>query len=155
MIIRQARRQDADWIARLLTERWGGVTIAAHGEVFDVRSLPALVADPNQGLATYRVRGKEAELMLLDAVYRGRGIGTRLIEALVEFLREQGIFSLWVMTTNDNLTALRFYQRRGFELRQVRAGAVSEARLLKPTIPEIGDHGIPIRDEIDLCRRLI
>ena len=34
----------------------------------------------------------------------------------------------------------------------VRPGAVDEARLLKPAVPRIGDHGIPIRDKIDLCR---
>jgi GNAT superfamily N-acetyltransferase len=120
-----------------------------------VQKLPALVADPNLGLATYRLGGEEAELMTLDAVCPGQGVGTHLIEALAEQLRGQGISSLWVMTTNDNLTALRFYQRRGFELRRVRPGAISDARLLKPTIPEIGDHGIPIRDEIDLCCRLV
>ncbi|MEZ2127264.1 MULTISPECIES: GNAT family N-acetyltransferase [unclassified Sinorhizobium] len=155
MITREPRQQDADWIAKLLAERWGGTTIVAHGEVFDLLSLPALVAEPDQGLATYRLRGDDAELMSLDAVCPGQGVGTVLIEALADMLRRRGICDLWVMTTNDNLTALRFYQRRGFELRRIRPGAVDEARLLKPSIPKIGDDGIPIRDEIDLCRRLL
>ena len=155
MIAREPTQQDADWIAKLLVERWGGTAVIAHGEVFDLLMLPALVADPDQGLATYRVCGDSAELMSLDAVCPGQGVGTLLVEALADKLRGQGIASLWVMTTNDNLTALRFYQRRGFELRRLRPGAVDEARLLKPTIPEIGDDGIPIRDEIDLCRRLL
>lgn len=155
MTARAATKQDADWISKLLLQRWGGTTIIAHGEAFDLLTLPALVADPERGLATYRLEGNDAELMSLDAVSPGQGVGTLLIEALADVLREQGIGCLWVMTTNDNLAALRFYQQRGFELRRVRPGAVHEARLLKPAIPDIGDHGIPIRDEIDLCRPLL
>ena len=155
MTARAATKQDADWIAKLLVQRWGGTTIIAHGEAFDLLALPALVADPERGLATYRRQGNDAELMSLDAVSPGQGVGTLLIEALADLLREQGVSSLWVMTTNDNLAALRFYQQRGFELRRIRPGAVHEARLLKPAIPNIGDHGIPIRDEIDLCRPLL
>ncbi|EJJ27493.1 GNAT family N-acetyltransferase [Rhizobium sp. CF142] len=155
MTARAATKEDADWIAKLLGQRWGSTTIVAHGEAFDLLTLPALVADPERGLATYRLEGNDAELMSLDAVSPGQGVGTLLIEALADVLREQGIGSLWVMTTNDNLAALRFYQQRGFELRRVRPRAVHEARKLKPTIPDIGDHGIPIRDEIDLCRPLL
>lgn len=155
MTARAATKEDADWIAKLLGQRWGSTTIVAHGEAFDLLTLPALVADPERGLATYRLEGNDAELMSLDAVSPGQGVGTLLIEALADVLREQGIGFLWVMTTNDNLAALRFYQQRGFELRRVRPRAVHEARKLKPTIPDIGDHGIPIRDEIDLCRPLL
>ena len=155
MTARAATEQDADWIAKLLVQRWGSTTIIAHGEAFDLLTLPALVAEPQRGLATYRLRGDDAELMSLDAVSPGQGVGTLLIEALADLLRDQGISSLWVMTTNDNLAALRFYQRRGFELRRVRPGAVHEARVLKPSIPKIGDQGIPIRDEIDLCLPLL
>jgi hypothetical protein len=60
---------------------------------------------------------------------------------------------VWLVTTNDNLDALRFYQRRGFRIAQVRPGAVDETRkTLKPSIAEVGDFGIPIRDEIVLER---
>ncbi|MGD8245715.1 MAG: hypothetical protein PVG25_02965 [Anaerolineae bacterium] len=57
---------------------------------------------------------------------------------------------IWLITTNDNLAALRFYQRRGFSLVAVHPGAVDQARTLKPEIPAIGHSGIPIRDEIEL-----
>jgi hypothetical protein len=59
------------------------------------------------------------------------------------------------VTTNDNVDALRFYQRRGFRLRAVRPGAVDDARrTLKPEIPAVGEQGIPIRDEIELERAI-
>lgn len=135
----------------LLRQRWNGTTIYVHGEALDVMALPALVAGEREGLATYRVMDKEAELVSLDAVEPGQGVGTRLLAALAERLRQQGLRRLWVTTTNDNLAALAFYQKRGFRLQRVRAGAIDETRQLKPGIPVIGENDIPLRDEIDLC----
>jgi RimJ/RimL family protein N-acetyltransferase len=86
----------------------------------------------------------------LDATVRGRGIGTLLLAALARLLRAQGVTILRLTTTNDNLTALRFYQRRGFRIVAIYPGAVVAARRLKPTIPALGEHGIAIRDEIEL-----
>ena len=125
-----------------------------HGEAIDATRLPSLIAGKRDGLATYRLRGDEAELMSLDAVEPGRGTGTRLLDALLERLREQGIRQLWVTTTNDNLAALAFYQRRGFEIRRVHPNAMEAVRRIKPAIPLVAENGIPIRDEIDLCREL-
>jgi hypothetical protein len=53
-------------------------------------------------------------------------------------------------TTNDNLNALRFYQKRGFVLVSVHRNAVIKSRQLKPEIPLTGNDGIPLRDEIEL-----
>jgi hypothetical protein len=51
--------------------------------------------------------------------------------------------------------ALRFYQRRGFRLVALHPGAVDDSRRrLKPEIPELGEYGIPIRDELVLEREL-
>src|ERR671917_689095 len=116
MAVRDGTEQDADWVVPLLLERWRGTTIAVHGEVIDLLRSSALVVDRAQGLATYRIQDGEAELMSLDAVCPGRGIGTLLLEALAARLLQQKVSSLWVTTTNDNLAALRFYQCRGFQL---------------------------------------
>ena len=152
MDIRPKSADDQDWICRLLTEHWGSTVVVAHGERFHANALPALVAGDRQGLATYRVAasGGEAELVTLDAAVPGCGAGTALIEGLVCVLRAQGIAVLRVTTTNDNLGALRFYQRRGFRIKAVRPDAVAASRRLKPGIPEVGEYGIPIRDEIEL-----
>lgn len=54
------------------------------------------------------------------------------------------------MTTNDNLDALRFYQRRGWRLVAVHPDPLEESRRLKPSIPTVGLFGIPRRDELEL-----
>ena len=152
MQIRSKTKDDQYWVRDLLTEHWGGTMVVAHGQVFEADGLPALVAGDREGLATYQISadGREAELVTLDARVPGRGTGTALIAGLARLLQAQGVTTLRLTTTNDNLTALRFYQRRGFQIVAVHVGAVAAARRLKPGIPELGEHGIPIRDEIEL-----
>ena len=153
-MIRDKSTQDEPWIRALLCERWGGPIVVVHGDSIDAMALPALVAGDQMGLATYCLREPEAELVTLDAVEPRRGIGTQLVDALVQHLEKQGVRRLWVTTTNDNLAALGFYQKRGFRLQRLRAGAVERSRMVKPGIPLVAENGIPIRDEIDLCRDL-
>ncbi|HZH28847.1 MAG TPA: GNAT family N-acetyltransferase [Azospirillaceae bacterium] len=154
MLVRERTPEDAEWIERLLVQRWGSTVMVVHGDTYDAATLPALVAGAQDGLATYRIIGDEAELVTLDAVRPGLGVGSALVEALVDRLRGTGVRRLRVTTTNDNLDALRFYQRRSFRLLRLRAGAVDEARRIKPAIPETGAHGIPLHDEIDLWRSI-
>ena len=117
--------------------------------------LPAVVAVDDDGervgFATYIVEGALAELVSIDALRPGAGVGRQLLDAVAGAARAAGAERLLVMTTNDNLVALRFYQRAGFRMAELRTGAVDEARAtLKPSIPETGNDGIPLRDEIDL-----
>ncbi len=149
--IRPSGAADTNWISDFLRERWGASTIVVHDEVIDAARLPALIAEPRLGLATYRRLGADAELVTLDAVPPGRGTGTALIETLTSRLRGEGCARLWLSMTNGNLSAVQFYLRRGFRLSGVRSGAVDRARELKPSIPSLGEFGIPIHDELDLC----
>ena len=123
----------------------------------DVSALPGFavhVGEDFVGLATYRVDGPDCELVTLDAVAEGVGVGTALVEAVAAAARRSGCTRLWLITTNDNLRALRFYQRRGFRLAALHRDAIATSRRLKPSIPETGLHGIPVRDELELERRL-
>jgi len=80
----------------------------------------------------------------------GQGAGTALLTAVEAAAAAAGCRRLWLITTNDNLDALRFYQRRGYRLAALYPGAVDEARRVKPTIPLVGNHGIPLHDELEL-----
>ena len=126
----------------------------ALGFCFDALSSGEPVpTSPESALGAVCLRDPPiAELVAINAFERGKGIGTALIEAVAASLL--GFDSLRLTTTNDNLDALRFYQRRGFQLSALRPGAVDAARRLKPSIPALGDYGIPLRDEIDLVLRL-
>jgi ribosomal protein S18 acetylase RimI-like enzyme len=108
------------------------------------------------GLATWTGERPRAELVVLALAssHRGRGIGAALVEWVAAAGRKHGTHELWLVTTNDNLDALRLYQRHAFRLAELRAGAVEAARIDKPAIPRIGAYGIPRRDELVLARRL-
>lgn len=124
--------------------------MAVHGEAIDMIELPTLVAGGGRGFLIYRVWGLAAEIVAMEAVEIRRGVGTAMLAALVGKMEGIGVQEIWVTTTNDNLDALRFYQRRGFRLEAMRRDAAMAARALKPAIPAVGAHGIPIRDELDL-----
>jgi ribosomal protein S18 acetylase RimI-like enzyme len=99
---------------------------------------------------TYHIDGDACEIVTLDSQREGWGIGTALIEAVKAAARQSGCGRLWLVTTNDNTHALRFYQKRGFILAALHRDAVAASRAIKPEIPFFGVDGIPIRDEIEL-----
>jgi GNAT superfamily N-acetyltransferase len=149
---------DRPWLTEFMTERWGAPEIIAHGRVYHVDRLPGLIAERGDGTAagvvTWQIEGDACELLSIDAVREGEGVGSALLEAACAAAAAAGCRRIHLITTNDNLRALGFYQRRGFALRALRAGAVDESRRLKPQIPQVAENGIPIRDEILLERPL-
>ena len=150
--IRPVGSDDGNWIAKFITERWGAEFVVAHNEVFHCSDLPGFVATDGEekvGLVTYKITNDDCEIVSLDSLRTCMGIGTRLIEAVKTTVIESGCKRLWLVTTNDNMNALRFYQKRGFVLVKINRNAIDFARKLKP-IPLIGADGIPLRDEIEL-----
>lgn len=153
--IRAATEADREWARRQLTESWGSHMVVLRGELFDATACPALIAGDREGLLHYRALSDDVcEIVTLEAFRTGRGIGTALVETLAARARSDGHIRLAVVTTNDNLDALRFYQSRGFRLHALRPSAIDEARKLKPEIAPTGNYGLPIRDEIELVREL-
>jgi ribosomal protein S18 acetylase RimI-like enzyme len=152
MLIREYRDDDHVWAEPFVDAHLGGRMQARRGEVHDVLALPGFVAERDGepvGLVTYRLENGECELASIAALERRAGIGSALLDAVLQAVA--GCKRIWVVTTNDNLEALRFYQRRGFVLSALRRGAVDEAReRLKPQISTVGEFGIPLRDEIQL-----
>jgi GNAT superfamily N-acetyltransferase len=144
--------EDKEWVTQFIAERCGAEFIVAHGKVYYPRELAGFVAITNArraGLISYVIEQKDCEIISLDSLEPTKGIGTALVEAVKEIARKQGCERIWLTTTNDNLNALRFYQKRGFILVTIHRDAVNIARKYKP-IPLTGADGIPIRDEIEL-----
>ena len=148
---------DRAWLADLWQREWGGEVMITRGRshrLADLAGLIAWQAGERVGAATYRIEGEGCELLSLNALHSGDGTGSDLLAAVEEAARQAGCQRLWLITTNDNLDALRFYQRRGYRLAAVHPGAVDAARQLKPSIPEVGYHDIPLHDELELDKRL-
>ncbi len=145
-------------MAKLWTERWGFQRVVSRGRVHEPMGYPMLVAiSPDgriTGALTYDVRDDEMEAVTVDAFVEGAGAGRALIGAAATEARRLGCRRLWLITTNDNTAALRFYQRCGMTLAALRRDAIAESRRLKPEIPETGLDGIPIRHELELELRL-
>ncbi|MTI43609.1 acetyltransferase (GNAT) family protein [Roseibium hamelinense] len=155
--IRPLEDDDHEAVRQLLTARWAGPEILLDGEMVDASRLPGFAAIADQGLVglvTLIKRQSEWEILTLDSLYRWGGTGTLLLDAVVDDARASGIKRLTVRTSNDNLDAFRFYQRRGFRFERVAQGVIDKEREQKPEIPLRGDYGIEIRDEILFARSL-
>jgi ribosomal protein S18 acetylase RimI-like enzyme len=144
---------DLPWAERLVGGGLGGRLQVRLGSVIDALACPGLVAEADGdpvGIVTFDADGSDVEVVYIEVTAKHNGVGSRLLDALEAQTEAQ---RLWLVTTNDNLDALRFYQRRGFRITEVRPGAVDEARQTLKPISEVGSFGIPIRDEIVLERR--
>jgi GNAT superfamily N-acetyltransferase len=152
--IRPIRDDERGELTSVVRAHWGSPILASRGVAHDAATLPCLVAVDGErwlGLAAYRLDGDECELVLLEAFEKNAGVGTALLEATAAIARKSNSRRLWLVTTNGNIDALRFYQRRGLRLVRLWVDAITEARRnLKPEIPLAGDNGIPLRDELEL-----
>ena len=156
--VRELRDDERGWALGVLRDSWGTeITVYSDGREYRPAELPVLVAeagDERAGFATYAVEGETCELVTLNALTSGRGVGGALVEAVADAARAAGCARVHLCTTNDNLPALRLYQRHGFTLAALNQGAIAAMRERKPRIPAIGNAGIPIRDELELERTL-
>lgn len=166
--IRPLERSDREWVAHFLDDQWGTTQVVSRGKAVYGHLLPGFTAErvtsdedaeetdekdskPDYvGLITINTIEKECEIMTLDSLDPGIGVGTGLVQAVEAWAKETGIKRLWLITTNDNLPALKFWQKRGYKLVMVHRGAIAEARRIKPQISITGLDGIPILDEIEL-----
>lgn len=155
MIVRPVADADETPVAAFLTARWGKRYIMLDGRAVDAARLPGFLVEGDAGLGglvTLMDEHDFSEIVTLDAATPLAGVGTALVAAAAARAEALGRAALKVRTTNDNLDALRFYQRRGFRIVAIVPEAIVIERLADPSIPEIGRHGIPIRDEIVLMR---
>ena len=153
MNIRRLTHDDLSNLRQFWNEQWGGEFVVTHGEIYHPEDVDGFIVEKDNewvGLITFVIANDECEITSLDSLREGQGVGMKLIHAVVDEARKQNCRRVFLVTTNDNLHALGFYQRRGFELVTIHRGAVNESRKIKPSIPLIGENNIPLRDEIEL-----
>jgi len=151
--IRELSSYDREWVNELSREQWGAEIVVAHSQIFKLAELAGFIATlkgKKVGLITFNIHNKECEIVTLNSLKKGMGVGRALIDRVKETAMESDCKRLWLVTTNDNLDVFRFYQKYGFHLCKVHIGAVLKSRKIKPEIPQIGQYGIPIRDELEL-----
>ena len=151
--IRALHDNDRDWVRHVLQAHWSATVIVSRGHVHHADQLPGFLAVHKGvplGLLTFHIEGDQCEVVTLNAFTERQGIGTALLQAVQRAARAAHCRRLWLITTNDNVSAIAFYQRRGLTIAAIHHGAVDMARRLKPTIPQIGHGGVPVHDEIEL-----
>ena len=157
MIISTIDAKNRAAVCAFLTAHWFSTVMAVRGALIDLSQADGLIAREAGeivGLVTWRDLDGAREILSLDSVRENRGVGTALLHRAEELARAQGRRRMLLITTNDNLRALGFYQRRGYALKALYPNAVAAARQLKPEIPLRSADGIPIRDEIELEKQL-
>lgn len=153
MVILPIEQDNRTTIDAFIVRQWFSLQMVVHGEVIDMSAVDGWYAfdyDNIVGLITYRIVHQEMEILSLDSMQENKGVGSALLGQAIAKAKIYGCSRIWLITTNDNLSALLFYQKRGFEIVYIHYNAVDEARKLKPSIPLFGNNGIPIHDEIEL-----
>jgi len=141
-----------------IAESWAGPYAASRGVLHDTQNQPGFVAvEDGQilGYILYDCAGGDCEITVLQSLRERRGIGRALIDAVTEQAKRTKCRRVWLITTNDNMYAIRFYQRIGFALRAVHINAMEEARKIKPQIPLLGEDDIPIAHEFEFETKLV
>ena len=150
---RPIQDDDRQEVAEFIEQHWGSTIVMSQGKPYCPHELDGLIEWRDGcivGLLTWVCQGDDLQMLTLNAVLEGQGIGSALMLRAIEDARRNRVRNVWLTTTNDNIPAIGFYQRLGFRITAVNVGAVDEARKIKPQIPETGYKGIPIHDEIVL-----
>ncbi len=152
--IRSITGSDKNWMHEFMIKEWGADKIVIPNGVYVPSELSGFVAQKNGknvGIITYINVLSACKIITLNAFEKHEGIGSLLLKSVIEIARRDDLKEIIVVTTNDNVDGLRFYQKRGFVINNVFINQIVNSRKIKPEISTIGEYGIPIRDDIELC----
>lgn len=157
LVIKSIDEQYRALVVEYIKENWGSPVMVSRGKAYHADKLPGyivLMDGELKGIATYHIEGADCEIISLDSMVENQGIGSLLLEEIVKVAQRSTCRRIWLITTNDNTHAIRYYQKRGFDMVAIHRNAVFEARKIKPQIPLLGVDDIPIRHEIELEKLL-
>ncbi|EQB90427.1 N-acetylglutamate synthase-like GNAT family acetyltransferase [Clostridium punense] len=152
MEIEKISTENRKEINDFIFKQWFSTDMVVRGKIIDMTTLDGFVVYNNGeilGLITYKIESAECEIMSLDSLKEKNGIGTLLVDKVIVLARKIECTKVKLITTNDNLNAMGFYQKRGFDMVNIYHNAVEDARKLKPSIPLMGEYNIPLKHEIE------
>lgn len=146
---------DKEAVHRLLMHRWNDDCIIFGGRAYTSRDFETIGAHDGEGtlvgIALWTMRGRVALLGAIDSFQPGSGAAGALLERVQQEARGRNAVSLRAVTTNDNVHALVYYQRKGFRLDTLFVGSVDAFRGRdNPNFRRIGFNGLPVRDTLEL-----
>ena len=130
---------------------WGSDILVSRGKAHKAQDLDGILAYEEGkivGIGLYSINN-DCEIVLLETFIQNKGIGTQIIDKIKEIVKIKKCNRIWLVTTNSNINAIHFYQKRGFTISNIYINAMEEARKIKPEIPKMAENGIEIRDEIE------
>ena len=157
LVIRRIVDNDRDQVRDFLRENWGSSLLINSKAEHEGSELPGFILYADGfivGLLTYHINGEDCELVSLNSSLTGRGVGSMLLRSLEDEANEHGCKRIWAITTNDNTQALRFYQKRGYEMEAIYFDSLAQLRERKPSIPAFGQDGIALRSEVEMVKRI-
>jgi GNAT superfamily N-acetyltransferase len=117
VLIRPLEDGDRAWVSELIAQEWGLPVVSISGH-YDPGLLPGLIAERDGyrlGVLTYRHGSDGCEVVVLFSRVESQGVGRALMERARLVAAETGD-RLWLITTNENIRAIRFYQQLGMDL---------------------------------------
>ena len=152
-IITEILNSDRFMIAEFIKDNWLSSIVVTKSRVHYAENLQGFLCrdDHNKivGLVTYSIEDKGCEIVTLDSKNENIGLGTELIKNVIEVARANNCNRVWAITTNDNVNAIRYFQKREFEWIGFHENAIIKSREIKPEIPMLGFDKIPIKHEIE------
>ena len=155
--IEKISKETRNIVNQFFIDNWFSTDMSVRGEIIDATKLDGFLLQEDSkiiGLATYTFFNDICEIVSLDSKRENIGIGSALLKEVEKAAVDNDCKKMRLITTNDNMRALQFYQKRGYCLSKIYPNAMDEVRKVKPNVPVIGDNGIPLRDEIELEKNI-
>lgn len=144
-------------VNQLIADEWAGPIVVTKGVAHDTSDSDGFISVQDgvlTGYVLYTIENGQCEILVLHSLVENQGIGSALIRSVMDIAGKNGCSRVWLITTNDNIHAIRYYQRFGFALKGVYIDALDESRKLKPSIPQLGNENIPIQHEFEFSYAL-
>ena len=157
IVFREIVESDRGLVREYIVTHWKADRMVSRGRLYypgDHSGFAALQSNQLRGVVTYEPVKGDYEITILHTDLPRHGIGKKLVELVLRKAKEARVNRLWLITTNDNIQAIAFYHKIGFDLVKLHHNALENSRLLKPEISLVGFEKIPLKHELEFEIRI-